>query len=71
MSTISIVVEGPDKSGKGHVISAITHVLELFGCNVNVQLAETHNAPKLLKTNGELATRLQGVNVRITEMQTR
>ncbi len=71
MNKVTIIVEGPDKSGKGHIISAITHALELFGCKVTVQLAETHNASKLAKTNEELATRLQGVVVDIKEMQTR
>lgn len=71
MNKIAINVEGPDKSGKGHVISAITHTLEQLGCEVSVQLAETHNASKLAKTTEELSTRLQGVKVVLTEMQTR
>ena len=67
---INIVVQGPDKSGKGHIIAAIAHALTELGCSVTVQAGETHNAKKLAKNDTEIAERLQGVAVRISEQQT-
>ena len=62
---ITVVVEGPDHSGKGYVIAAITHALQELGCNVVVQGAETHNASKLAKTDDEIKQRLDGQQIRI------
>lgn len=67
---INIVVQGPDKSGKGHIIAAISRALTDLGCDITVQGAETHNAPKMTKNEEELKTRLQGLEVRISEQQT-
>lgn len=67
---INIVVQGPDKSGKGHIIAAIAHALSEYGCNIVVQGGETHNAKKLAKNDDELASRLQGLEIRISEQQT-
>ena len=67
---VNIVVEGPDKAGKGHIIAAIAHALQQLGCVVQVQGAETHNAEKLHKNDEELTSRLKGMTIRITEMQT-
>jgi hypothetical protein len=67
---VNIEVTGPDKSGKGHVIAAITHALQQLGCDVTVQLGETHNAKKLAMADDQLQTKLTGLAVRITEQQT-
>lgn len=67
---INIVVQGPDKSGKGHIIAAIAHALSDLGCAITVQGGETHNAAKLAKNDDELKNRLQGLEVRISEQQT-
>ena len=67
---INIEITGPTHSGKGYVIAAIAKALEELGCEVVVQAADTHNQPKLAKTPEEIASRLNGQVVRITEMQT-
>ena len=67
---LSINISGPDKAGKGYLIAAITRKLEEIGCEVLVQHATTHNAPKMEKLDEEIATRLNGVKIHITEMQT-
>jgi K+-sensing histidine kinase KdpD len=68
--TLRVSIEGPDKSGKGYAMAAIAHYLESLGCEVVVQLGETHNAKKLAKSDPEIAERLKGVKVILTEMQT-
>ncbi len=70
MFDIAINVTGRDKSGKGHIVAAVAHALRTLGADVTVQLGETHNAPKLAKTDEEIAVRLSGVKVAITEQQT-
>lgn len=70
INSLMIVVTGPDKSGKGYVIASIAHCLEHLGCEVIVQGAETHNAPKLAKTDEELIARLKGQKIVIIEQQT-
>lgn len=67
---LTVNVSGPDKSGKGHLIAAIAHMLESFDCEVVVQCSETHNAKKLQKDDTELAERLKSMKVVITETQT-
>lgn len=67
---IRIIVEGPKKSGKGYVISAITKCLEDYGMDVTVQLAESHNAAKLEKTRDQIEEILEGRQVQIMETQT-
>ena len=67
---INIIVTGPDKSGKGYIMAAIARHLENIGCVVTVQSAEMHNAPKMIKSDEEIAARLKDVSILITEMQT-
>lgn len=66
---LHIQVTGPVHSGKGHAIAAIARQLSALGAVVEVQSAETHNKEKLEKLDQDLATRLAGVSVRITELQ--
>ena len=67
---VIINVSGPDKSGKGYYISAITHALESIGVTVLVQGGETHNKDKLTKTDDEIRSKLNGRSVLILEQQT-
>lgn len=67
---VIITVSGPDKSGKGHYIGAITHALEKLGVNVMVQGGETHNKNKLAKTDEEIQEKLNGRSVLVLEQQT-
>lgn len=67
---IIVTIQGAQHSGKGHVMAAVTRKLEELGCNVFVQLAETHNRSKLEKSDEELAQRLSGVVVLVMEQQT-
>lgn len=67
---INITVEGPDKSGKGHVIALIAHAMQAQGLEVRIQGEYGHNANKLVKVDADLVKRLQGVPISIMGMQT-
>ncbi len=67
---LSVVIEGPDKSGKGTLMALLAHHLESLGCNVVVQMSDTHNATKLAKPDNELVQRLQSEVITLKEMQT-
>ena len=67
---VTIVVEGPQHAGKGYVIATIAHALREIGCDVTVQLEETHNHRKMIKSEDEIKTRLVGEKVTIQELQT-
>lgn len=69
ISDITIVVTGPDKSGKGYIISAINQVLTEMGAAVSVQCAETHNKKKLEKDADEIRAKLSDKRVVIMEQQ--
>jgi predicted ATP-binding protein involved in virulence len=70
LGDITITVTGPDKSGKGYVISAITHALAALGADVLVQCGETHNKKKLDKSEDEIHEKLEGKRVVIMEQRT-
>jgi thymidylate kinase len=69
---ITIVVEGPDKAGKGHVMALIAKLLMANGFDVSVIGAETHNAKTLAKTEEALFEKLKtkDMKITITELQT-
>ena len=67
---LTIVVEGGDKSGKGHMVALLARFLRGNGLDVRVQLEETHNAPKMQKTNDELVAKLNDKIITIFEQQT-
>ena len=67
---ILVTVTGHDHTGKGHVAAAIANHLQNLGCSVLVQCAETHLASKLAKPDEQLAERLQGVEIVVSEMRT-
>lgn len=67
---ITILIEGPEKSGKSHAITLIGKHLKSLGCNVTIQAEETHNASKLAKEDNELLERLRKTKIVIKEMRT-
>lgn len=67
---ITIVVEGPEKSGKGHVIALIGKHLKSLGIDVTIQGENTHNARKLLLVDDAHLSRLRNTKVVIKEMRT-
>lgn len=67
---ITIIIEGPEKSGKSHVIALIGKHLKSLGCNVTIQSEFTHNASKLAKEEDELLERLRNTPITIKEMRT-
>lgn len=67
---INITVEGPDLSGKGHVIALIAHHLRDAGLDVKIQGEYGRNANKLVKVNADLVKRLESVPISIMGMQT-
>lgn len=67
---ITIVIEGPQKSGKGHVIALIGKHLKSLGCDVKIQSEQTHNADKLILGDEEHLRRLLNQKIVIKEMRT-
>ena len=67
---ITIIIEGPEKSGKSHAIALIGKYLKSLGCNVTIQAENTHNADKLAKEEDELLECLRNTQIVIKEMQT-
>ncbi len=67
---ITIIIEGPEKSGKSHAIALTGKHLKSLGCNVRIQSEETHNAGKLAMTDDELLERLRKTEIIIKEMRT-
>ncbi len=67
---ITIIIEGPEKSGKSHAIALIGKHLKSLGCDVTIQAENTHNADMLAKDEGELLECLRNTQIVIKEMQT-
>lgn len=67
---ITIIIEGPENSGKSHVIALIGKYMKSLGCNVTIQSEETHNAATLAMTEEQLIARLRESPIMITEMRT-
>jgi len=67
---ITIVVEGPEKSGKGHAIALIGNHLKSLGIDVKIQSENTHNARKLAQDDDEHVKRLLSSKIVIKEMRT-
>lgn len=67
---IKIIIEGPENSGKSHVIALIGKYLKNLGCNVTIQSEETHNAATLAMTEEQLMARLCESPITISEMRT-
>jgi thymidylate kinase len=67
---ISIVVEGPEDSGKSHAIALIAKYLKGLGCNAKIQGEQTHNAGTMSMDEDQLLERIQSEPIVITQMQT-
>ena len=67
---ISIIVEGPEKAGKGHAMALIANYLKSTGLDVTIQGEHTHNAKKLAQDAMEHITRLSNAKIVIKEMRT-
>lgn len=67
---ITILVEGPEKSGKGHAIALIGKHLKSLGFDVTIQAENTHNARKLAQIDDEHVNRLRNAKIVIKEMRT-
>ena len=67
---ITIIIEGPEKSGKSHAIALIGKHIKRLGCDVTIQSENTHNADKLAKDEDELLECLRNTRIVIKEMQT-
>jgi len=67
---ITIVIEGPQNSGKGHAMALIGKHLKSLGCDVRIQSEVTHNSDKLLMGDEEHLKRLLQTQIIIKEMRT-
>jgi thymidylate kinase len=67
---ITIIIEGPENSGKSHVIALLGKYMKSLGCHVTIQSEETHNAATLAMTEEQLLARLCESPITITEMRT-
>jgi thymidylate kinase len=67
---ITIIIEGPENSGKSHAIALIGKHLKSLGCNVTIQSEGTHNAATLAMTEDQLLARLRESPIMIKEMRT-
>lgn len=67
---ITIIIEGPDHSGKSHAVALIGKYLRSLGCNVTIQSEKTHNAEKLGKDEHELMENLLKRQIVIKTMRT-
>jgi thymidylate kinase len=67
---ITIIIEGPEKSGKSHAIALIGKHLKSLGCNVTIQSEKTHNASELAEDEDELLECLRNAQIIIKEMRT-
>jgi hypothetical protein len=68
--TIRVVVEGPDKSGKGHVIALLAHVLKEHNIECLVQGEYGRNASKMFKVDSDLFKRIKDTKIAIMGLQT-
>lgn len=67
---ITILIEGPELSGKSHVIALIGKYLKGLGCNVIIQSEKTHNAGTLALDEEQLLAHLRKTKILIKEMRT-
>jgi thymidylate kinase len=67
---ITIIIEGPEKSGKSHLIAIIGKYLKSLGLNVTIQAEVTHNAGTLSLADEELINHLTNEKIVVKEMRT-
>lgn len=69
-TTIRIIVEGPDKSGKGHVIALLAHLFKEHNIECIVQGEYGHNANKMIKVDDDLIARIKDSKIALMGLQT-
>ncbi len=67
---INIVIEGPEHSGKSHLIALIGKHLREQGLDVNIQSEHTHNAEVMEMNQAELLEHLTETKIIITALGT-
>jgi thymidylate kinase len=67
---INIVIEGPEQSGKSHLIAIIGKHLRSQGLDVNIQSDHTHNADVMEMEVEELLEHLTQTKIIITGLRT-
>jgi len=67
---VQIEISGPAHSKRGYMMVEIARVLRSFGCDVILQGEGSHLVNKVELSDAEISEKLQGVEVRITELQT-
>ena len=67
---VQIEVSGPDHSRKGYILVTIARALRELGANVSVIGEDTHLADKTGLDEGAICEKLQGVDIRLTELRT-
>ena len=67
---INIVIEGPEESGKSHLMALIGKHLREQGLNVNIQSEYTHNAAVMELNTTELVEHLTEKKIIITGLRT-
>jgi hypothetical protein len=68
---VQIQVTGPEHSGKGYIMTAITRALRDLGVEVVLQGEETHLEEKAAYNAEVWSAKLRGQTVQITELKTR
>ena len=67
---INIVIEGPEQSGKSHVIALVGKHLRELGLEVIIQSEHSHNAMYLNMNNEELVEHLTQTKIVLTGLRT-
>ena len=67
---INIVIEGPEQSGKSHLIALIAKHIISQGLDVNIQSDHTHNADVMEMEVEELLEHLTQTKIIITGLRT-
>jgi DNA replication protein DnaC len=67
---INIVIEGPEESGKSHLMALIGKHLREQGLDVNIQSEHTHNAAVMEMNTAELVEHLTERKIIITGLRT-
>ena len=67
---INIVIEGPEESGKSHLMALIGKHLREQGWDVNIQSEHTHNAAVMEMNTAELVEHLTERKIIITGLRT-
>lgn len=67
---VNIEISGKAHTKRGYLMVELTRILRSLGCEVELQGEASHLANKTPLTDDEIKEKLQGMVVRITEIQT-